>query len=157
MPTDKNAQSEFSDGEWCRKPGSSSSPKLVHFRLVRCCTTLCPTWVGSFCLVATLLTLVDARVNYGESCLSQTHRLPADILAVEGWIGRKGLHGAVDQFERGGCRSIVASGGLASGRWEDQPSSYAQIAAAEIIRSGVPFENLTATFLVLHASHAATV
>jgi DUF218 domain len=98
---------------------------------------LCPTWLGSFCLVAILLILVYAWINYGESGLSLTHRVPAEILVVEGWIGREGLRAAVDEFERGGYRSIVASGGLTSGRWEDQPSSYAQMAAAEMIRLGV--------------------
>ena len=63
--------------------------------------------------------------------------MPAEILVVEGWIGREGLRAAVDEFERGGYRSIVASGGLTSGRWEDQPSSYAEKAAAEMIRLGI--------------------
>ena len=70
MPTDKNPQSDFSDSEWRRKPVSSSSPKLVkrpvRLRLVRRCTLLCPTWVGSFCLVAILLILVGAWINYGN-------------------------------------------------------------------------------------------
>ena len=146
METDKTPQPNFSDGEWRRPPVYSSSPKLVKgsvgLRLFRHCTILCPTWVGSFCIAAILLVLVAAWIKYGESYLALTHRLPADILVADGWIGRKGLRAAVDEFERGGYRYIVASGGLTSGRWEDKPSSYAEMAAGEMIRLGVPKERI---------------
>ena len=39
--------------------------------------------------------------NYGELFLALTHRLPAEVLVVEGWIGREGVRAAVDEFERG--------------------------------------------------------
>jgi DUF218 domain len=103
---------------------------------------LWPTWAGSFCIVALLFMFVATWLLHGESYLSATRRVPADILVVEGWIGRKGIRAAVHEFERGGYRYIVASGGLTSGRWEDEPSSYAEMAAKEMIRSGVPKERL---------------
>jgi uncharacterized SAM-binding protein YcdF (DUF218 family) len=77
---------------------------------------------------------------YGESYLTETHRSQADILVVEGWIGREGIGAAVEEFERGGYRYMVASGGLTSGFWEDKPESYAEMAANEMIRLGVPKE-----------------
>jgi DUF218 domain len=98
--------------------------------------------MGCCCITAILLILLGAWVSYGESYLAFTHRVPADILAVDGWIGRQGLRAAVDEFERGGYRFIIASGGLTSGRWEDKPSSYAEMAAGEMIRLGVPKEKL---------------
>jgi hypothetical protein len=61
---------------------------------------------------------------------------------VEGWIGREGIRAAVEEFERGGYRYIVSSGGLTSGRWEDKPESYAEMAAGEMIRLGVPKEEI---------------
>jgi DUF218 domain len=76
--------------------------------------------------------------NCGESFLSPTERLPADVLVVEGWIGRQGIHAAAAEFEKGPYKYIVATGGLTSGRWEDEPTNYAEIAGAEMIRSGVP-------------------
>jgi DUF218 domain len=146
MVTDKNPQSNFSDDEWRRPPVFSSLPKLAkwppRFRLFRHRTILCPTWAGCFCFATILLLLVIAWINYGESYLALTHRVPADILVVDGWIGRKGLRAAVDEFERGGYRFIVASGGLTSGRWEDEASSYAEMAAGEMIRLGVPKEKI---------------
>jgi len=102
----------------------------------------CPTWAGSFCIAAVLLLLADTWLMYGELYLSTTHRLPPDILVVEGWIGRKGIRAAVDEFEHRGYSYIVASGGLTSGRWEDQPESYAEMAAHEMIRFGVPKQKL---------------
>ena len=69
--------------------------------------------------------------------------MPADTLVVEGWIGRSGLRAAADEFWRGGYLYIVTAGGLTSGRWEDQPQSYAEMAANELIRLGIPRERLT--------------
>ncbi|MFY9986432.1 MAG: ElyC/SanA/YdcF family protein [Chthoniobacterales bacterium] len=88
------------------------------------------------------LLCVAAWFTYGESFLAVTHRAPADILVVEGWIGRKGICAAVDEFKGGGYRYIVACGGLTSDRWEDAPSSYADMAAHEMIQSGVPRERI---------------
>lgn len=75
--------------------------------------------------------------------MAETDRVPADTLVVEGWIGRKGLRAAADEFWRGGYLNIVAAGGLTSGRWEDQPQSYAEMAANELIRLGIPRERVT--------------
>jgi DUF218 domain len=68
--------------------------------------------------------------------------LPSDVLVVEGWIGRPGIRAAVEEFERRDYRYIVATGGLTSGRWEDPAASYAEMVAAEMIRSGVPKERI---------------
>jgi uncharacterized SAM-binding protein YcdF (DUF218 family) len=78
--------------------------------------------------------------------LATTDRLPADVLVVEGWIGREGIGAAVHEFERGGYRYIVASGGLTSGFWEDEPKSYAQMAAGEMLRLGVPRERVLVAY-----------
>jgi hypothetical protein len=115
----------------------------MRLRLLRRREVLCPTWTGSLCVVTVLIALIVACLTYAESFLSMTHRLQPDILVVEGWIGRKGLGAAVDEFERGGYRYIVASGGLTSGRWgEDEPTSYAEMAGREMIRLGVPKERV---------------
>jgi uncharacterized SAM-binding protein YcdF (DUF218 family) len=94
--------------------------------------------MGSFLILALLLMAAFWWFNCGEDFLSSTHRLTADVLVVEGWIGRQGIHAAVAEFEHGPYKYIVATGGLTSGRWEDAPTSYAKMAAAEIIRLGVP-------------------
>ena len=79
--------------------------------------------------------------------LAVTDRSQSDILVVKGWIGRKGIHAAVDEFERGGYRFIIASGGLTSGRWEDQSVSYASMAAQEMMQLGIPKERISLSIL----------
>jgi DUF218 domain len=114
----------------------------LRLRFFRRCTILCPTWMGSFCIGVILFILVAAWFTYGESYLAVTDRSGADILVVEGWIGREGIRAAVDEFECGGYRFIIASGGLTSGRWEDEPASYATMAAQEMMRLGIPEERI---------------
>jgi hypothetical protein len=115
---------------------------LMPLRLFQRRTIWCPTWAGLFCVAAIVCLVIVGWIEYGESYLTETHRSQADILVVEGWIGRKGISAAVQEFERGGYRYIVASGGLTSGFWEGEPESYAQMAAHEMIRLGVPQEEI---------------
>jgi hypothetical protein len=74
----------------------------------------------------------------GEDFLASTRRLPAEVLVVEGWIGYEGVDAAAAEFERGGYRYVVASGGPVDDRWEVEHASYAELAGRELIRSGVP-------------------
>jgi uncharacterized SAM-binding protein YcdF (DUF218 family) len=82
----------------------------------------------------------------GESFLSLTDRLPAEVLVVEGWIGRNGVRAAASEFEQRGYERgheyIVTSGGPASECWEEDPLSYAEMAHREMIRSGIPEERI---------------
>jgi uncharacterized SAM-binding protein YcdF (DUF218 family) len=110
----------------------------ARLRLVRRCTVWFPTGFGTF-LIASLLFISAAWwFVCGESFLSSTQRLPADVLVVEGWIGRAGIRAAVAEFEQRGYKYIVATGGLTTGGWEDEGASYAEMAAGEMIRLGVP-------------------
>ena len=113
-----------------------------RLRLVQRRTLWCLTWLGAFCVALFLAAPAVWWFYCGESFLSLTERRPAEILVVEGWIGRKGLDAAVDEFERGGYRYIVASGCLTSGGWEDKRESYAEMAAGEMIRLSVPKESI---------------
>jgi uncharacterized SAM-binding protein YcdF (DUF218 family) len=115
---------------------------LGQLRFVQRRTIWFPTYLGSFLIASLLLISVAWWFACGESFLSLTQRLPADVLVVEGWIGRGGIHAAVAEFEQRGYQYIVATGGLTSGRWEDQPTSYAEMAAREMIQSGVPKERI---------------
>lgn len=111
-------------------------------RLFRQRTIMCPTWTGLLAIALLLFAPIVTWFLYGESYLSETHRSQADILVVEGWIGRAGLRAALEEFAHGGYRYIVVSGGLTSGRWDDQPQSYAEMAARELIRLSLPKERL---------------
>jgi hypothetical protein len=93
-------------------------------------------------ILAILIALVAVWFNCAESYLTVTYRSQPDILVVEGWIGRRGVIAAVDEFRHGGYRLIVCTGGLTSGKWEDDPASYAEMAAQEMIRLGVSQANI---------------
>jgi DUF218 domain len=125
----------------------------LQLRLFRRFTTWCLTWAGLSFALLIFVALVAAWFNYGESYLASTQRSPADTLVVEGWIGRKGVDAAVDESKRGGYRYIVCTGGFTSDQWEDQPTSFAEMAAAEMIRLGVPKSNILVATAKITDSH----
>lgn len=94
---------------------------------------------GGLCLVVFLLIPVIWLCFYGEAFFSLTHRLPADVLVVEGWIDTDGLRAAAVEFARGGYKYIVATGGATND--PQHPSNYAEISEQELIRLGIPRAN----------------
>lgn len=114
-----------------------------RLRLVQRRTIWCPTWLGFLCIACFLASPLIWWWTYGESFLSSTERLPANILVVEGWIGRDGVRAAGTEFRQHGYEFIVATGGLTAGeRWEQGGWSYAEAAEHELIRSGVPQDRI---------------
>jgi hypothetical protein len=59
-----------------------------RLRLVQRRTVWCLTLFGSFCITVLLAIPMAWCFACGESFLALTHRLPAEVLVVEGWIGR---------------------------------------------------------------------
>lgn len=92
-----------------------------------------PTWLGALTLfVAFALTLLGWFLG-AESFLSVTERQPAEVLVVEGWIGIDGIKAAKEEFDSGGYRWIVTSGGPLGTRWETNPWNAA-VEAAKLFR-----------------------
>jgi uncharacterized SAM-binding protein YcdF (DUF218 family) len=79
--------------------------------------------------------------------------LPAEVLVVEGWIGRDGIRAARTEFDEHGYQYIVTSGGMTSGFWEDGLSNYAEMAAGELIRLGVPTDKIVVARATKTESH----
>jgi hypothetical protein len=79
---------------------------------------------------------------FGERFFSQTHRLPGDVLIVEGWIGLDGVRAAKDEFDRGDYRYVVTAGGLTEARWDTRRWNYGTEAAKILIRLGVPADRV---------------
>jgi hypothetical protein len=78
----------------------------------------------------------------GESFLSQTDRLPSNVLVVEGWIGSDALDFAKDEFKRGGYEFVVTTSGMTGDRWDKKRWSYAAEAEERLLRSGVSKERV---------------
>src|SRR5258708_25445466 len=72
---------------------------------------------------------------FGESFLSTTQRLPAEVLVVEGWIGAEGVHAAAVEFAHGGYRYIVTTSGLTGESWSQRRWSFAREAEEQLRRS----------------------
>jgi hypothetical protein len=114
-----------------------------RLRLVQRRTLWCPTWLGSFCVALFLAAPAIWWFCFGEAFLSITERRSAEVLVVEGWIGRDGVRAAATEFVERRYRYIVATGGeTIADRWEEGGWSYAQGAANELIRSGVPADRI---------------
>lgn len=113
----------------------------MSVRLFRRRTIRWPTWVGWLCLLPLLGALPAWWWFSGESFLSLTTREPAEVLVVEGWIGRTGVAAAKAEFETGGYRWLVATGGTTrEGGWVEDGWSFAVAAEEELLRLGVPRE-----------------
>ena len=116
---------------------------IRKLRLFERRTVWCPTFLGSFCVAALPAIPMAWWCRFGESFLSLTQRLPAEVLVVEGWIGPEGVHAAATEFERGGYRYVVATGGPTTGKdWQESGWTYAKAAARELARLGVPQDRI---------------
>lgn len=101
-----------------------------------------PTRLGWACLLLATLALVFGWCFYGEAFLSPTSRVPADVLVVEGWAGRDSMAAAVREFQQGGYRLLVSTGGPTGDTWAVQNWNYAELAAEELLRHGLPKDRL---------------
>jgi DUF218 domain len=113
------------------------------FRLLQRRTVWWPTWFGWCVIVALLLAPILWSLLAGEAFLSHTQRLPAaEVLVVEGWIGREGVRAAATEFQDNGYKYLATSGGPALGGWERERSSYAEIAGLELVELGIPRDKI---------------
>ena len=79
---------------------------------------------------------------FGERFLAHSERLPAEALIVEGWIGIEGVQAAKTEFDRGGYRYLITSGGQFHSTWGPQRWNYAEEAREILTRAGVPPDRL---------------
>ena len=126
---------------------------VTRLRLAQRRTVWCPSWLGWFCIAALLVVPMVWWLSCGESFLSVTRRLPADVLVVEGWIGPRGICAAQTEFEEHGYQYIAPTGGWTSGFWEDGLSNYAEMAAGELRRLGVPTNKIVVAPAMETESH----
>jgi len=117
--------------------GSTRQPGPLR-SIIRSAAKWFPALFGALAVV--LLVAGIWLCVYGEAYFSLTHRLPADVLIVEGWIGSEGIRAAAAEFERGGYKWIAATGGETQDG--NGPANYAEMAARELAQLGVPRERI---------------
>jgi DUF218 domain len=119
------------------KGEASNCQSLTHRR--RFWERPLPPWL-IFGLLLLLVLPVLWLVTYGERFFSLTHRVPPEVLVVEGWIGQRGMQAAAAEFVRGGYKYVVTTGGKTSD--PRVPSSYAENASQELSRLDVPKDRI---------------
>jgi hypothetical protein len=72
--------------------------------------------------------------------LAVTHRVPARILVVEGWVDQFGITGAVVEFKRGHYTMVCTTGGPLEGRGASSSvyDTSAYQTAVSLEKSGIP-------------------
>jgi len=93
-----------------------------------------------------LLAVVVALVCFFQAhpFLALTHRLPTDILVVEGWVQPTAIAAAVAEFTNGGYRRVFTTGGPVhgTGEYSNDYNTSASVAAGNLKRAGLPPERL---------------
>lgn len=112
-----------------------------------------PTRVGWVLVILAVFGSFLAWGLWGESFLSPTDRLEAQVLVVEGWAGRASMAAAVQEFRRGGYERIICAGGPTGVSWAARDWNYADLAADELVRLGLPKDRVFAAPAEPVASH----
>jgi hypothetical protein len=110
----------------------------MSFRFAQRRTIWLPTFLGWASMAAVFAAIFSYWWFHAESLLSPTHRLPAEVLVVEGWIGLDGIDAAGAEFREGGYRYIATASGMIDDRWRIHRLSYAEGAGRELVRIGIP-------------------
>jgi len=103
-----------------------------------------PTLAGCLLILVCVGTPLAWWTVFGERFFSLTERVPAEALAVEGWIGIDAIRAAKVEFEQGKYGYIVTVGGLSGNPWDSRRWNYADEAAELFVRLGVPAEKVIA-------------
>ena len=116
----------------------------MNFRLVRYRTLPCPTLFGWVVLILLAGMIPLFWAFRAEHFLSLNSPAPAEILVVEGWIDIEGADAAAVILKQPNSpyKYVVAAGSLSGEKWNKRRWSYAEIAAIELHREGVPTDQI---------------
>jgi hypothetical protein len=111
---------------------------MWQIRLIRKREVWWPTRLGWCLMIVAAASPIGLLCWGGESFLAVTARVPADVLVVEGWIGREAIAEAAKEFQHGGYSFVVATGGYTSSVWGSTRRSYTEIARRGLLSAGIP-------------------
>lgn len=98
-----------------------------------------PTWKACFVIVLLGSVAFVCGIRSAYPFLAPTHRVPADILVVEGWLPEYALRAAIQEFRKNAYTLLVTSGGpLWEGHHASGFHSYAEL-AGQVLR-GMNFD-----------------
>lgn len=72
--------------------------------------------------------------------LAITHRVNADVLVVEGWVGEPGAKAGAEEFKTGSYQRIFTTGGptLGGAGFTSDYDTFASLGAGMLVKGGVP-------------------
>jgi hypothetical protein len=113
---------------------------LLVLRLFRRRVVAVPTIFGWLLILMLLVAPSIAWFVSGETYLSATQRVPAEILVLEAWTQEEGANAAAEEFlsKRGQYRYIVVTGGYTGEPWTRRRWNQVEIATNELDRLGIP-------------------
>lgn len=109
--------------------------------------TWCPTRWGWLVIFTLLAAPVAVWWLYGEDLLSITRREPSSsVLMIEAWIGIDALQAAAQEFKTGNYQYVVSTGTMTYDRWSERHWSYADLAAEQLRKAGLPKDKLIVAY-----------
>ena len=115
----------------------------MTFSLFQRRLALVPTSFGWLCISCAVVGVFLLWWFEAEGFLSETSRIPgAEVLVVEGWIGNDGVRAAKAEFETGGYKWLVTTGGYTNEGWSGKRWNYSDIADHQLLGLGFPKEHL---------------
>lgn len=120
---------------------NSSESRFSLFRR-RLCPV--PTWRGWLALAGLALLTVLAFLRLSHPFLSVTNRVGGELLVVEGWCPDFAFKAAIQEFNSGGRRALLVTGGpLEKGEPLSEFRTYAELGAATLARLGLATDVVT--------------
>jgi hypothetical protein len=129
---------EMARSEWPRGAGRRRKGKLFRRKEL-----WVPTWYGWVLLLALLFGLVRGLAAIADPFLSISRPVAATVLVVEGWLPDYAMEQAAREFREKGYQYLVVSGvPLPQGYIISGYDSFVKVAAATLLKLGVPAEKL---------------
>lgn len=122
----------------------SANPSESRFGLFHRRLCPVPTWRGWLVLAGVALVMALAFLRLSHPFLSVTNRVGGELLVVEGWCPDFTFSAAIQEFNSGGRRSLLVTGGpLEKGEPLSEFRTYAELGAATLARLGLATNRVT--------------
>ena len=127
------------------EPGEPVEQKKLFFGLLVRKSLWTPSWYGCAILIVTTCSIAFILFHSLYGYLALVRPVEADLLVVEGWIPDYSLQLAVNEFQSGSYRQIIATGGpVQANQYFTQYETGAELTAARLCSLGVPDRSVIA-------------
>ena len=115
-----------------------------HLTTSRVCRVLSP--LGWLALSVTFSLVLVFSILFSHKFLAPTKPVKGEVLVVEGWLPDYALIEVKKRFEKGKYRLLITTGGLiTTGVHLSEYKTWANLAAARLIKLGIPPEKIMST------------